>query len=237
MDLLEVGKHRLALSMWPEGVANEAFKAVTSIDPDEFERYSNPFEQKWFLADKTAYPEVTRYIQKLEETIEEASMLFDARLIHDPTHHFTGVFKYGEGDSLSVHVDAGIHPRFQVRKRVTAIVYLGEAISSLEFWGGTSCASKNPEIGELLFPLPTLNGQVVLFENNDYAWHGVPRYLGKKPRVVITVSFLCWDVDEFENLRERAYFVPRPGEKWTNVMYNLRDIRADPKKYHEVYRV
>jgi hypothetical protein len=60
---------------------------------------------------------------------------------------------------------------------------------------------------------------------------------GQSPRTIVTVSYLSDAIDAFDNKRQRAFFVPRPGEQWTQDQYDLRNKRADPERYAEVYRV
>lgn len=243
MKLISHDNHRFAVDWYTDILLDSALAEVTTLDPDQFDRYSNPFEQKYALRDKFNLPKsVDALIVRLEYLKEEISQLFNIELHQDETRHYTGVFKYEKGDKLDVHVDAGINPINGLRKHVTAILYLGSPIgeegsSDLELWAGTSCTDPEPELWGLSRDISAAHGHLVIFENTDYAWHGVPVHDIEAPRIVLTVSFLSKAIDAFKNQRQRAFFMPRPSENWDKKLYKLRDIRADSTRYSEAYRV
>jgi hypothetical protein len=212
--------------------------AILEIRDDAFDRYSNPFEQKYALRDKFHLPVfLDLLIQSLERDASRFSQMFGVSLYPDLCRHYCGVFKYMKGDKLDVHVDAGIHPRVKMRKHVTAVLYLGNEMAPLELWEGENCTRDNPRVVRPAVSIVPEHGTLVVFENNDYAWHGVPMCDSASTRVVITVSYVSDAVNAFHNKRERAFFVPRPWEQWTREGYELRNRRADPERYREVYRV
>lgn len=208
-----------------------------------FDRYANPFEQKWAWRDKFALPPpVERMIRLMEESLLDAARGLmpndEIELCVDQSRHYAGAFIYEKGDHLSVHVDAGVHPITGWRKAVTALLYLGEG-APLEFWEGDSCMAEDPRLYEEMMVLQPHDGMVVLFANDDRAWHGVPAHQKSGPRVLLTVSFLARELpaeEGYRNQRERAYFIPRPEEEWTDEMFALRDQRAHPKYYAQAYR-
>lgn len=207
-----------------------------------FDRYANPFEQKWTWRDKLAFPpSVEELIRIMESTlldVAEGLVEPPVSLIPDATRHFAGAFIYSKGDYLNVHVDAGIHPTSGWQKAVTALLYLGQG-EPLEFWDGDCCMDEDPQLRALLTTVYPRAGTVVLFTNDDTAWHGVPLVGdGDTPRVLLTVSFLARGLprETYTNSRERAFFLPRPGEEWSEEMYALRDRRADSEHYSEAYR-
>lgn len=236
--------HRWIVEDWsPSSVLADTYKAIMQLPEKAFDRYENPFEQKYTLRDKMGKA-TSRLFAELEFAYPLVSEEFGARLKPDTSRHYAGVFKYMKGDWLNVHVDAGIHPGNGMRKHVTAVLYLGPATGGpLELWRGTNCAQADPYVDEAVEapgPIAAIqpeHGRLVLFENNDYAWHGMPVYDGDEARVVVTVSYLSNALDAFENKRQRAYFVPRPDERWTPEMYELRDRRADADHYAEAYRL
>lgn len=211
-------------------------------------RYSNPFEQKFVY--KGPAPE-------LVWTYMETQFLVYARLVYgipqlqvDETRHYAGLFRYDVGQHLAVHVDAGIHPLspkgMPMRKRVTALLYLNDAPGDLEFWQGESCSDTRyvglgTHVQECLERVAPRTGRAVLFENTDTAWHGVAKVEDGPSRYVATVSFihpepLTPQNGRFNNMRQRAFFTPRPDEEWDEAIYKLRDVRADPERYAEAYR-
>ena len=54
-------------------------------------------------------------------------------------------------------------------------------------------------------------------------------------RIFLTISYLSQDMS-FLNKRERAFFVPRPHEKWSKETEMLRLTRADKYNYNKAYR-
>lgn len=216
----------------------EAAAAAYDLDAGEWDRYENPFEQKWTLRDKQEPPPaIAKLFDHMEETRGVASSLFGGPLERDAYRHYTGLFWYGEGDKLDVHVDAGIHPKTGQRKAVTMLVYLSEG-AQLDFWRGDPCTYPRPIVYDLAATVMPDVGTVVLFDNHDAAWHGVPEQLIPGDRLVATVSFLSdhLELPGMTNERQRAYFVRRPEEWWDAEKYELRDRRADPERYAEVYR-
>lgn len=230
--------HRYALGQVQ--VAPEWSTIIDSIDRERYyDRYDNPFEQKWTLKDKSLIP----VLDILEGQRALAERLFGTRLYLDEDRHYAGLFKYEQGDRLSVHVDAGIHPLNGKRKHVTALLYLSNSGGPLEFWSGSAANGEKAKetrspIFRVIQRVYPRAGTFVLFENNDFAWHGAEINDREESRIVATVSFLS-DVLEgpwFNNKRTRAFFVPRPDERWTEEMFRLRDTRADPERFAEAYR-
>ena len=222
-------------------------REVELLPDDSFDRYENPFEAKWTLRDKWNLPHgLALLMAHLEEPVMHlAETLFDVHLEVDRSRHYAGVFKYDPGDFLKIHVDAGIHPKNGMRKHVTAVCYLNDAAGGdLLFWDGAPCSSNGPDkpardrvVYECSQTIAPNRGVLVLFENNDYAWHSVaPIGPALGSRYVATVSYLSNEVDAFANKRQRAFFVPGPGENWTEETYALRDQRSDPNRYADVYR-
>ncbi len=226
----------------PEVARAAARSALYDMAPGAFDRYENPFEQKWALCDKFQHTDaIGDMFNYLELLITQASETFGLWLQPDWTRHYAGLFKYQEGDKLDVHVDAGIHPKSpSLRKHVTALLYLGDAGGPLEFWAGRNCTEEpwpgEPNLAFCCAQIHPTNGKVVLFENNDFAWHGVRAYHGEETRMVATVSFLSDRLDAFKNRRQRAFFVPRPDEKWSPEVWALRDQRAHSTLHKGVYR-
>jgi hypothetical protein len=243
MNLQEHGGHRYMVEhLAADGLDAAGLDAATStilrIPSERFDRYSNPFEQKYALRDKFNLPEsLDLLIWSLEQDASAFAEIFGVPLYIDRGRHYCGVFKYMKGDKLDVHVDAGIHPQLKLRKHVTAVLYLGNRMAPLELWEGENCTHENPRVVRPIASIQPEHGMLIVFENNDHGWHGVPLCQGEGPRIVVTVSYLSDSINAFDNKRQRAFFVPRPWEHWTSEQYDLRNKRADPERYKEVYRV
>lgn len=204
-----------------------------------WERYDNPFEQKAVVARRLSrqYP-LNRIRAWMNGALRRcAERTFGLSLA--PTDQWSGFMRYSPGDRLSVHVDAGVHPETGQRKAVTALLYLSDG-APLEFWDGDNCNEGDPRLHGIQETVAAETGLVVLFVNHDYAWHGVGEQQDGD-RYVATVSYVLapyrpqadWALT---NPRAKAYFVPRPGEEWTEEMYRLRDERADAATAAGVYR-
>lgn len=230
--------HRYVVEEWRDPRLSWAAGEIYAMPADAFARYDNPFEQKWAAQDKFALPpNLAALVRELELDVDRVADMFNAPLFVDTARHYCGVFRYLRGDKLDVHVDAGTQPATGYRKHVTAVMYLGLARGGpLELWGGDPADMPYPEIRHRLTEIAPAHGRLVLFENNDYAWHGMATYMDWEPRLVVTVSYLSTAVDAFGNKRQRAYFVPRPDEQWDAARRDLRDKRADPNHYADVYR-
>jgi len=200
-------------------------------------RYDNPFEKKWSLKEKFNLPiNISALINLLDTQYDNLSQIFEANLKIDLERHYHGIFRYQLGDYLNVHVDAGINPITKLRKHVTAIMYLTESV--LELWSGSNCTNQDKRVTHVTELIDAKPGTVIYFENNDFAWHGVsPVYQLGKERILITASFMSEEINIWSNIRQRAFFVPRPNEIWSEDIEKLRDVRSDSERYAEVYRV
>jgi len=166
------------------------------------------------------------------------------KIMNDTTKNWWGIHKYDDGDYLDIHVDAGLHPKTKQKKQLTLGIYLSkdwaeENGGHLEMWEGENASIKNAKIiGCKYKVLPMLN-TLVLFECNDYAWHGNPHPVNCKngeKRIYVTVSYVSEIYDDL-NKRQKAFFVKRPEDPEDEEKDKIRMMRCDPEKYKEVYRV
>lgn len=237
--------HNFLLAQINGDMLGLAAGALLAMPAEAFDRYDNPFEQKWTLRDKTDLPySLATLAAYLEADLRlRAQDYYGVPLLRDDTRHYLGFFKYDPGDYLDVHVDAGLHPLNGLRKRVTTCLYLGEGMGDFELWEGDDCTDDAPRLTQLVGGIAPRHGQIIIFENNDHAWHGAGVNNSSEPRLLITASYMMthWDTakendNNFRNARSRAYFVPRPHEEWSPERCALRDKRADPERYAEAYR-
>ncbi len=210
-------------------------QAVLALSEDRFYRIATIFEHKWAVKD-TSHEDLPIEIEdalKWLETVAFSVCYTNTdvpSLVQDYSRRYAGVFKYETRDHLGPHVDAGIHPETRQRKHWTAIMYLGWGEGDLEFWDGEDCTR---DVERPLSmddnPIGTVSPQspkVIIFENNDHAWHSAAVNWGSDPRLVLTVSYMSDEVDAFQNKRQRAFFVPRPTEAWAPEVFADRDRRA-----------
>jgi Rps23 Pro-64 3,4-dihydroxylase Tpa1-like proline 4-hydroxylase len=215
---------------------------IINLDKSLFDRYDNPFENKWTYHDKNNLPfncnKLFNYLES-NEFMVKLSNICGIKLIKDPTKNFWGIHMYDDKDKLDIHVDAGVHPVNKLKKELTLGIYLSknwkyEYGGQLEIWKGTnakliSCERKiEPKFNRL-----------VMFTCDDNAWHGNPCPVNTintdATRIFVTISYLS-DRQIFENQRQKAYFIKLPNEQDDPEKDKLRLMRADPEKYKEIYR-
>jgi hypothetical protein len=226
--------------------ANTLQNEIMNIPDDEWDRYENPFESKYTLRDKYNFPENLKKLYKeleSEDFIEKISNIVGYKLIVDPTRNFWGVHKYNNGDKLDIHVDAGLHPTTKQKKQITFGIYLSvnwkeEYGCQLEIWSGDCAESNSAKLYTKINSIAPLFNRMVMFNCNDYAWHGNPEP-AKCPedskRIFITISYLSENYED-KNKRQKAFFVARPDDPTDEEKDKLRLLRADPEKFKNIYR-
>lgn len=229
----------------------QAYRAQTEIldiPDDAWDRYDNPFEQKWTLRDKNNLPPTVQSIFDYltsDEVVATLSEISGKRLYNDPTKHYWGVHKYDTGDHLGIHVDAGQHPVTKTKKQVTFGVYLSknwkeDTGCGLEMWSGDSAHLDDAKLGQRLATIPPLFNRAVWFDNCDNSWHGNPTQSTSlnSTRIFLTLSYLSDDQDKYLNKRTRAFFRPLPdiSDAESQKLHEVSLARASETKYADVYR-
>ena len=212
---------------------------ILALSPDLWDRYENPFENKYTYHDKFNLPTLTNQLFRELESLDLKS-LSETPLYNDPSRHFWGIHKFKSGDHLDLHLDAGIHPHTNLKKKITLGIYLTSTTwkeengGQLELWEGdekcvSSCATKVS---------PRFN-RMILFDNTDHSWHGTPDPVHcdeDQFRIFLTMSYMT-DLDPFtKHTKRRAYFVPRPQVIWSEEKLRVRDLRSDPIHYFKAYQ-
>uniref|UniRef100_A0A6C0H692 Prolyl 4-hydroxylase alpha subunit Fe(2+) 2OG dioxygenase domain-containing protein n=1 Tax=viral metagenome TaxID=1070528 RepID=A0A6C0H692_9ZZZZ len=229
-----------------EATALAVQQEILAIPPDQFDRYNNPFEQKYTLRDKHNLPPGLNDLFCFLESksfVTKLSAFVGYSLFIDSTRNFHGVHLYENRDSLDIHVDAGIHPTLRHKKQVTLGLYLSYQWQAsygceLEIWQGDNAGVDKPCIYQCVDKIAPMFNRLVIFTNNDNSWHGNPipaQCPSKARRIFITVSYLSHN-NTFENKRQKAYFVKRPQDPEDVDKDRLRLLRCDPEKYTVVYR-
>lgn len=222
---------------------------IININDDKWDRYNNPFEQKYTLRNKNDLPENCQKLFDIltnTDTIDKLSQITGEQLYNDPTKNWWGIHKYDNGDYLDIHSDAGIHPDTKQKKHITLGIYLSknwkeENGGHLEIWDGDSVLNNNAKLTKCYNRiLPEFN-KLVLFTNTNNAWHGNPNPLLIKKdekRIFLTLSYLSnKHTDNYTNIRTKAFFVKRPNDPEDEEKDKLRLLRADPEKYKQIYNM
>lgn len=228
-----------------DDLANNIQKEILSIPTDHFDRYSNPFEQKYTLRDKNIMPNYLKSLFDYWESdafVNKLSDITNQRLYVDKEKNFWGVHTYDQSDKLDIHVDAGLHPVTKMKKQLTIGLYLSKDYSeengcNLEIWRGSNAGEDHPVLYEKTDSIAPVFNRFVMFLCNDYAWHGNPEPLtGGGKRIFVTMSYMSENYKD-KNKRVKAYFVKRPGDPEDDEKDRLRILRSDPAKYKDIYRL
>jgi Rps23 Pro-64 3,4-dihydroxylase Tpa1-like proline 4-hydroxylase len=227
-------------------VAYHAQTEIMAIHDDAWDRYDNPFEQKWTLRDKENLPPTVKSIFDFltsDEVVSILSEISGKALYNDPTKHYWGIHKYDVGDHLGIHVDAGLHPITKTKKQITLGIYLSQNWKedtgcSLEMWTGDSAHLDDAKLKQRITSIAPMFNRAVWFENSDNSWHGNPTQSTKEDatRIFLTLSYLSDSQDDYQNKRTRAFFRPLPDALDSDNLQMLSLERASEQKYANVYR-
>lgn len=217
---------------------------ILNITSENWDRYCNPFENKYTLRDKNKLPPYTALLfQELESPsfVGGLEVLCGKKLYTDTYRNFWGVHKFGQGDNLDIHLDAGLHPTTLQKKQLTLGIYLTtqnwtkENRGEIELWGEDDAGC----ISECVSSIEPVFNRMILFDNTNNSWHGSPHPIkcdSDQTRIFVTMSYMSDFKNLYHNYRTKAYFTPRPQDKWSEEKIMLRDLRCDPERYMEIYR-
>uniref|UniRef100_A0A6C0FJA8 Polysaccharide biosynthesis protein CapD-like domain-containing protein n=1 Tax=viral metagenome TaxID=1070528 RepID=A0A6C0FJA8_9ZZZZ len=235
-----------------ENVLSDTFakklqEEILQIPDEAWDRYENPLEHKYTLRDKNSLPVYCNKIfEKLtsQEMLDYLSSITGTEILNDSTKNWWGIHKYDHGDNLDIHVDAGIHPKTKQKKQVTVGIYLSkdwkeENGGHLEMWKGENASNNDAKIFKCMDKILPQFNTFVIFECNDYAWHGNPNPVvckdGEK-RLFLTLSYVSENYTDL-NKKQKAFFVKRPEDPEDPEKDKIRMMRCDPDKYKDVYRI
>ena len=239
-----------------EKFAHKLQEEILKIPLSEFDRYENPFEQKYTLRDKYKYPPLLQQLMNYvtsSEYVEYLSEYTGYQLINDESRMYWGVHVYEPGDKLDIHVDAGCHPENAMKKQVTWGLYLSSNWletygCDFEVWEGDSVVVPGARLHRLVEKIAPMFNRMVLFTCLDNAWHGNPvpcqGPVGSK-RIFVTLSYLADfnnqletnENDRNQNQYKKAFFIARPQDDPDAEKDHLRLLRSNPDFCKDVYRI
>ena len=93
-------------------------------------------------------------------------------LLHDPEYHGAGTHNNMNGQGMDVHIDFNLHRTTGYHRRLNLIIYLGPDWDPA--WGGNLELHKDPwdRENDYFKSYPPFCNHAVLFETNEYSWHG-----------------------------------------------------------------
>ena len=138
---------------------------------------------------------------------------------------WTGLRVMKKGSYQLIHSDARIHPHLKLEKKLTIVGYLNKKwVESdegyLELW--------NNDMTECIEKIEPIFNRVVLFENTETSYHGVPKVNGFRNSFLL--SYLK-DTRDFKETRPKALFVKRPYEKDEELIDKIAELRANLNDY------
>jgi Rps23 Pro-64 3,4-dihydroxylase Tpa1-like proline 4-hydroxylase len=230
-------------------LAEKCQNEILLSDKSKWDRYNNCFEQKYTYKDKNNFPpsvkELYNYFTS-SDFLYKLKDLTSLNLINETDRILWGIHLFENGDKLDIHVDAGRHIKTGFIKAITIGIYLSfnwnqENGGCLEFWHGDSCHIDSPEIKNCKSKFLPIFNRCVIFENNNYSWHGAPDPCickNDEKRIFITLSYLIKEEnDNFLNKRLKAYFVKRPSDPYDEEKDKMRLLRSNPNTCETIYNI
>ena len=156
-------------------------------------------------------------------------------LLYDPEYHGAGTHENLGGQSMDPHIDFNLHRNTGYHRRINAIIYLNEEWE--EEWGGSLQLHKNPwepETDEIKTFLP-LKNRCILFETNEYSWHGFEQIRHPTNPNISRKSFTIYMYTKyrpFEEISDKhgTIYVPRPLPSRMVPGYTLSEADIDELK-------
>lgn len=183
--------------------------------------YDSILERKRTLNDWNLIPDSCRQLLYLmfELDPQYALLLGGRKLVPDTMLYGGGLHEIEFGGWLDLHLDADRHKINGMERRANAILFLSGS-GNLELWGGKDTPEKK------IVSIKPVPGRLVIFETNDYSFHGVPCPLAAtniESRKSLAVYW--WSRPLSQGKRPRAKFVSSPGEGYNAEKNTLRAAR------------
>ena len=129
-------------------------------------------------------------------------------LLYDPEYHGAGTHDNFSGQGMDAHVDFNLHRTTAYHRRFNAIIYLNKEWDKK--WGGCLEVHKNPWDFEndTTTSYPPYFNHCVLFETNEYSWHGFGRVQSPDGRELSRKSFTIY---MYTKERPKEELAPKHG--------------------------
>ena len=138
-------------------------------------------------------------------------------LIYDPNYFGGGTHNNLSGQGMDTHVDFNVYDLpgvGKVHRRLNAIIYLNEEWK--EEWGGNIELHSDPfdPVNDEFETVVPIKNRLVLFETNEYSWHGFESVSEHVPKGVTRKSFAIYFYTEDRPDEEKVashgtFYVPK----------------------------
>ena len=152
------------------------------------------------------------------------------KLIPDPYFWGGGFASVKRGGYLKIHADFNIHPKMQLNRRINVLIYLNKDWKEdygghLEFW--------NREMSECQKKISPNFNTVVIFNTNDFSYHGHPIPL-LCPEGVTRNSIALYYYTNGRPISETNPNNYEHSTLWKN-RKNLKEVETVKVKYKKVF--
>jgi Rps23 Pro-64 3,4-dihydroxylase Tpa1-like proline 4-hydroxylase len=171
-------KHCVIDNFFPEEFANICLNAFPQLDDDSWDRTNDPdievkLRSRW-QSEFDIPEDLLDAIRILNSSIilKAMSKLIEIdKLIPDPYFTGGGLNVTVSGGLLDVHVDGNYHDATGLNRRINAIIYLNPGWQNT--WGG-EFGIYNSTGDVLIKKVEPLFNRLVIFDTNDFSFHGLP---------------------------------------------------------------
>jgi len=210
-------------------IADELSEIFPNINSLHWNKYNNPFENKYISNDINSLPVIYKNLFTFLNTSEFILLIRKItninNLENDPLLHGAGLHYYPNNGKLDLHLDYSLHPVLNKERRINLIIYLNKYFE--ESWGGQLQLSSS-DIRYCKKITPLFNS-AILFQTSDISIHGVPDVINcpkDQGRKSINIFYLS---EPRENIiiRKKAEFLEIPNEEYQEQKNKLRSIRKE----------
>ena len=234
-------RHVLIENFFADDVLAELIRQFPVPDPskmvNEFGRGSKKFARHDVRNIGTVYAELDDYIRSPKFAALMSELTGIPGLLYDPEYHGAGTHDNHDGQGMDPHVDFNLHRSTGYHRRINAIIYLNESWDPK--WGGNLELHKNPwdPEGDEVIVFPPFKNHCVLFETNEYSWHGFHAVSVPEGKEISRKSFTIYMYTKERPLNEIAdkhgtIYVPRPmpGHLQPGHTLTAADVDISPER-------
>lgn len=172
-------KHLVIESFLRTDVAEALLRDFPAFDPkravNEFGEVGNKAVNEHIETLSPSYAAVADYLKSAAFLKLMTDLTGIPELLPDVNMFGGGTHENRHGQELDAHVDFNYDPKTKLHRRLNLLVYLNSEWDKT--WGGSIELHSNPrkpDENEITSFTPLLN-RAVIFETNEYSWHGFQR--------------------------------------------------------------